>query len=132
MNTTARRTTAVVGTIVAATALVAAPPAQSATLARSRVTVSASDSTPASGQTFRLSGAVWSNGSKVPATIRVKTLRNGQWVQLPGAVMQTNRSNQYRIRIVLQKKGKRQLRVVGDPKPARIATSRKTITVTVH
>lgn len=132
MKTNARRTTAVVGTIVAATALVAAPPAQSATLARSRVTVTATDHTPASGQTFRLSGAVWSAGARVPATIRVTTLRNGQWVQLPGAVIQTNRFNQYRIRVVLQMKGHRQLRVVGDPRPARIATARKTITVTVH
>lgn len=132
MNRISRRTTAVIGTIAAAASVVGVAPAQSATLAPSRVTVFSTDYTPASGQTFRLFGAVWSEGVRVPATIRVKTFRNGEWVQLPGAVMQTNRDNRYRIRIVLQMKGERLLRVIGNPKGDDIRTARKTITVTVH
>ena len=132
MNTHARRTTAVVGTLAAATTLLATAPAQSATLAPSRVTVHSTDYTPASGQTFRLSGAVWSGGHRVPATVRVKTWRHGTWVQLAGAVVQTNRFNRYNVRVILQMKGQRQLRVVGDPRPAGIRTSHKDITVTVH
>lgn len=129
---TARRTVATLGALAAATTLVAATPAQSATPTPSRVSVSATDTTPASGQTFRLYGAVRSDGDKVPATIRVQTYRNGHWVPLSGAVMKTNRFDNYRIRIVLQMKGKRLLRVVADPTPAGISNSRTRITVTVH
>lgn len=129
---TARRAVATVGAIAAAATMVAAAPAQSATTTPSRVSVSTTDSTPASGQTFRLYGSVRSEGHQVPATIRVQTYRNGHWVQLSGAVMQTNRDNTYRIRVVLQMKGKRQLRVVADPTPAGISNARTTISVTVH
>jgi hypothetical protein len=131
MNT-ARRAVATVGAIAAAATLVAAAPAQSATPTSSRVSVSTTDATPASGQTFRLYGAVQSEGHKVPATIHVLTYRNGHWVQLPGAIMQTNRDNTYRIRVILQMKGKRQLRVVADPRPSGIRNAQTTISVTVH
>jgi hypothetical protein len=36
------------------------------------------------------------------------------------------------MRIILHLKGRQLLRVVGDPKPTGIATSRKTIAVWVH
>ena len=136
MNTHARLATAVVGALTTATTLVVASsatsPAQSATLVPSRISVQTSDRTPASGQTFRLSGAVTAHGHRVPATVRVKTWRHGQWVQLPGAVVRTDRAKRYHVRIILQMKGQRQLRVVGDPRPAGIQTARRTITVTVH
>ena len=121
-----------VGTIAAATTLMAVGPAQSATLTPSRVTVQSTDSTPATGQTFRVYGAVWSEGQRVPTTIRVKTFRNGEWVQLRGAVMQTNRFNRYTMRIILHLEGKQLLRVVGAPGPAGISTARKTIAGMVH
>ena len=133
MNTFARRaTTALIGAVAAASTLVTAGPAQSVELKPSHVTVTATDYTPASGQTFRLYGAVWSQGERVPATIRVKTFRDGEWVQLDGAVMKTNRDNKYSIRIILQMKGERLLRVIGNPTDDDIKTARKTITVTVH
>jgi hypothetical protein len=132
MNTLARRGVAVVGAVAAATTLVTVAPAQSATVTPSTVTVRSTDYTPAAGQTFRLYGAVWAKGHRVPATIRVKTYFKGEWVQLKGAVMSTNRDNTYRMRIILHLKGRQLLRVVGDPKPAGIATSRKTIAVWVH
>lgn len=132
MKSTARRTAAVIGTVAALTSLTALSPAQSATLVPSHVTVHTTDATPAAGQTFRLYGAVWSEGERVAATIRVKTFRDGKWVQLKGAVMDTNRDNRYRIRVILQLKGKQQLRVVGHPTDEDIATSHADIAVTVH
>ena len=132
MEHTARRATAVVGTLLAASSAFVATPAQTAAPAPSRVTVQSTDYTPASGQTFRLYGAVWSGGERVPAMIRVKTFRNGTWVPLEGAVMHTNRFDTYRIRIVLQMKGERLLRVIGNPDKPGISTSSRTITVTVH
>lgn len=132
MKHNARRATALIGAVAATASLVAVSPAQSATLTTSRVTVQSTDYTPASGETFRLYGAVWSDGARVPATIRVKTYRHGEWVQLPGAVMETNRYDRYRIRVVLRMRGERLLRVIGDPDNPAIATARKTITVTVH
>ncbi len=132
MNTTARRLTALVGTFAAAATMTATAPAGAATLAPSRITVHATDTTPASGQLFRLKGAVWSSGETVPAIVRVKTFRNGAWVQLPGAVMKTNRDNRYNLGIRLQMKGQRLLRVIGDPVDPGISIARKTITVTVH
>jgi hypothetical protein len=132
MNITARRTAATVGTAVVATSVLALSPAQAAAPAPSSVTVNTTDATPASGQTFRLFGAVSSGGVRVAATIHVKTLQNGHFVQLPGAVVSTNNENRYRVRIILQRKGPRQLRVVATPKSPDIATSRNTITVTVH
>lgn len=121
-----------VGALATATSLVAMAPAQAVELAPSHVTVHCTDFTPAAGQTFRLWGAVWSEGERVPATIRVKTYLNGRWVQLKGAVMSTNRDNRYKIRIILHLKGDQRLRVIGDPKDDHIQVARKTITVTVH
>ena len=132
MNTTARRVTALIGAIAATATMTATAPAGAATLAASRITVHATDTTPASGQLFRLQGAVLSSGVTVPATVRVKTFRNGAWVQLPGAVMETNRDNRYNLGIRLQMKGERLLRVIGDPVDPDISTARTTITVTVH
>lgn len=127
------RATAVVGTIAAAASLAAMSPAQSATLTPSRITVQATDYTPASGQTFRLFGFVRSEGMPLDeATVRVKAFRNGAWVRLPGAAVLTHEDGHYRVRVILQMKGERLLRVVADPKGADIANSRKNITVTVH
>ena len=107
-------------------------PATADTPAPSHVTVHTTDTTPASGQTFRLYGAVFSEGNRVPAVVRVKTYRNGEWVMLTGAVMHTNRDNAYNLRIILQMKGERHLRVIGNPDDPGIRTARHTITVVVH
>jgi hypothetical protein len=129
----ARLATAVVGTVAATTALTGIAPAATVAPTASHVTATPSTTTPASGETFRVRGAVGTDDdARVPATIRVKTWRNGQWVQLRGAVMHTNRDDGYNIRVILQMKGERQLRVVGDPDSATIATARTTFTVTVR
>lgn len=133
MKRTTRRATAVVGTIAAAATMTAMSPAQSAVLARSTITVHSTDYTPASGQTFRLFGFVRSEGMPLSdATVRVKTFRNGAWVRLPGATVLTHDDGHYRVRIILQMKGHRLLRVIANPKGDDILNSRKDITVTVH
>ena len=96
MDNTARRTTAVLGAIAAAALVAALPAAQADTVVPSHVTATATDPTPAAGQAFRVFGGVWSAGERVPATVRVM-LRDGVWKQIPGAVMQTNRDDRYRI-----------------------------------
>lgn len=131
-NRHVRMATAVIGTIAATTTLVGTAPAPAMTLAPSHVTATPTTTTPASGETFRLQGAVWPEGDRVPATIRVRTWRDGQWVQLHGATMHTNMANRYTIRVQLQMRGQRQLRVIGDPDDAGIRTARTTVTVTVH
>jgi hypothetical protein len=123
--------TALIGTLAAAGATLAASPAQASTQAASKVTATATDNMPASGQTFRVSGAVQSKGHGTPATITVKTLRGGSWVRLTGASMHTDSTGHYTIRLVLDAKGKRQLRVVAVPDSRAIGTARRTFTVSV-
>ena len=131
MKHTARRATPFVGALVAASSLFVVGPAQTATLAPSTVTAYSDNYTPDSGETFHVYGAVWSQGDRVPATVSVKTFRDGKWVPLSGATMHTNSNDQYKMRIILQMKGKRLLRVVGDPDSSSIKTSTRTISVTV-
>ncbi len=135
MDITHTRRTGVALVALAAAATLAVPAGANAaapTLSPSRTTAHADDTMPAAGARFHLSGAVWSQGERVPATVRVKTLRNGRWHLLPGAVQQTNRNDRYRLRIALQMTGERMLRVVGDPRDPEIASSSRTITLTVH
>ncbi|GAB3779739.1 hypothetical protein [Nocardioides ungokensis] len=132
MNTTSGRVAALIGAIAATATMTATAPAEAATLTPSRITVHATDTTPASGQLFRLQGQVLSSDESVPATVRVKAFRNGAWVQLQGAVVKTNSDNRYDVGIRLQMKGERLLRVIGDPVDPDIRTAHKTITVTVH
>lgn len=131
-NRTTRRAAAAISSVVATAALLATSPAHAMTLAPSRITAHPSDTTPAAGETFRVRGAVWSKGVRVPATIHMKDWEHGHWVQLKGAVMHTNRDNLYNMRVILHLKGERQLRVVGVPDSATISTARTTFTVTVH
>jgi hypothetical protein len=131
MKNTTRHAAAVLGTLAAATTMMAVAPAQATDLAPSKVTVRITDDTPASGQTFRLKGATYSEGVTVPAAIRVQAWRNGEWVQLSGARMHTNSDDMYNMRIVLQTKGERTLRVVANPDGDDIRIARKTIMVTV-
>jgi hypothetical protein len=132
MKNTTRHAAAVLGTLAAATTMIAVAPAQAVDLAPSHVTVRTTDDTPASGETFRLKGAAFSMDEKVPATIRVQAWRNGEWVHLNGATMHTNQMDTYNIRVILQTKGERTLRVVANPDGDDIKTARHQITVTVH
>jgi hypothetical protein len=128
-----RSAVALLATTAAAVSVVGVAPAQAADIAGSRVTVHASDYDVRSGEQFRLRGILKSEGEPVAdATVRVKTYRNGAWVRLRRAVVTTNDEGRYRVRIVLQMKGQRQLRVVANPKGDDIRTARRDTVVTVR
>lgn len=95
-----------------------------------QITAKVTDSTPASGETFRVAGVLSRDGDALAGkTVKVQTLRNGAWQNISGASMATSSTGKYNLRLVLSQKGERKLRVVGvvagvDPT--------KRFTVTVH
>jgi len=58
------------------------------------------------------------------ATVRVQTYRNGGWEPIRGAVVRTGENGRYRVRVVLQSGGDRDLRVVGNPVDAGVRLAR--------
>jgi hypothetical protein len=61
----------------------------------------------------------------------VKTLRAGAWVPLTGAKVHTDSTGHYTMRIILDAKGARQLRVVADPDAPGVGNSHKGLNITV-
>jgi len=132
-STTRRAATALapVAALTLATGLrtIGADTAGAATQPRARVTASVSDHTPASGQTFRVSGRLTRGGEAIAGrTVRVQTLRDGSWSDLAGARMATSATGGYALRVVLSQTGQRTLRVVGRV-PGRDAFERFTVSV---
>lgn len=96
----------IAGTVQAADAADAA--------ATSSITVASSDYTPASGQTFFVSGVFVDQGAPADhEPVKVQRLFQGTWSTLTGAVVRTTSDGHYRMRVILQTKGVRELRVVG-------------------
>jgi hypothetical protein len=78
------------------------------------ITVKVSDSTPASGQQFIVRGKLTMGG--LPAddhVVKVQSKLSGRWQQISGARMTTDADGRYRLRLILQTTGKRELRVLG-------------------
>jgi hypothetical protein len=124
-----RRTVAVAAVLTAGTSVVALTPTTAAAAPGGRnstITVHASDHHEVDpGEQFILRGRMSSQGYAVPgATVRVQTFRDGGWEPLSGAVVQTGSDGRYRVRVVLQSGGDRDLRVVGRPKSDRIQVAR--------
>lgn len=96
-----------------------------------KITAVPSDTTPASGQEFRVRGAFTVDGQPaVDRPVKVQTWRNDAWEQLKGAKVNTNDEGRYQVRVILQQKGERLLRVVGvSPEGIRNAYHRFTVTV---
>lgn len=67
-----------------------------------------------SGEQFRIRG-VWIQSGKPAAgrTVKVQIRRDGRWQQLKGAAVSTRKNGEFGLRLVLQQKGLRVLRVVG-------------------
>ena len=131
MTTTARRSrTALLGLAAALPlALCATAPAGAEGTARPRITASVTDATPASGETFRVSGRLTRDGDGLAdRTVKVQTLRGGSWTDLTGARMATSDSGRYSLRVILSQTGERTLRVVGKL-PGRDAHRRFTVVV---
>ncbi len=132
MNHTTRRVVALVSTVAASAAVVAVSPAQAVEPAPSTITAKPSAQVVSSGEQFRIRGFFTSEGDPVVgATVRVKTLHDGTWVPLKGAVVATHDDGHYGVRIILQMKGERRLRVVGTPAVDTIAVARRNLVVTV-
>ena len=130
-----RRTTAAVAAVAAATAtlsLTGADPADAAPRPASRISVHTSDTTPASGQEFVLTGRLTGAGGRgLAGVVRVQTMRGGTWTNLTGARVTTGDDGRYRVRVILSQTGPRQLRTVGDPAGSTLRNSRARINVTV-
>ncbi len=131
MSTTFRRT----GIALLATAaalplgLGAVTPVSAETTSPARVTASVTDSTPASGQSFRVSGRLARDGDGIAGrTVKVQTLRDGSWTDLTGARMQTSSTGRYNLGLVLGQTGNRTLRVKAIL-PGRDAHKRFAVTV---
>ena len=92
----------------------------------SRITVTTSDSSVASGEQFVLSGRLSTKG-----VVRVQTREGSTWKPVSGAVVSTRTDGTYRVRVVLGHSGDRTLRVVGDPTAAGVGNSQAWIHVTV-
>jgi hypothetical protein len=96
----------VAGTVQAADA--------STTTTASSITVQSSDLTPASGQTFYVSGVFVDQGVAADhEPVKVQRLFQGTWSTLTGAVVRTTSDGRYQLRVILQTTGVRELRVVG-------------------
>jgi hypothetical protein len=81
---------------------------------KAAISAKVSDPTPAAGQTFTVSGHLTENGVAASGhVVKVQALTHGSWTQLTGAKMSTNSSGNYTMRLVLDTKGTRDLRVVG-------------------
>lgn len=128
-STTRTRRTAALLAPAAVLALGLHTPAGAVELERAHVTASVSDTTPASGQTFRVSGRLTRGEDAVSGrTVKVQTLRGGSWSDLTGARMATSSTGGYSLRLVLGQTGERTLRVVGVV-PGRDAIKRFTVRV---
>ena len=128
MNTI-RRAVAVAATLAAGTSIIGLAPTTAAAAAQARnstITVRASDHHEVDpGEQFILHGRMSSQGYAVPgATVRVQAFRDHGWEPLSGAVVHTGSDGRYRVRVILQSGGDRDLRVVGRPKSDRIQVAR--------
>lgn len=127
-----RRTAAavVVGALVPLTGVVAAS-SDAATVEHYRISVHASDSTPASGEQFVVRGTFGTTSAAASdRPVKVQAYRDGAWHQLTGARVMTNDEGVYRCRVILSQTGKRVLRVVGvAPEGSRNAFHKFSVTV---
>ena len=121
MNSLTRGTMIRAGAVIAAVGLaggLAVAPATAAPQQQPKyvITIHTSDKTPASGQSFYLSGLVFRNmpdGYGVPGKkVQLRTYRNGQWVNVTGATMKSDSDGDYNLRTVLSAPGPRKVRAV--------------------
>jgi hypothetical protein len=121
------RLTAATGVAVATIALcVAAAPADgsasgpaSASMSAHRqptITAHPSDRTPHVGQEFVVRG-VYDGPGRRAHDVKIQTFRNDRWLNLTGARVTTRADGSYRVRVILDLRGVRDLRAVGIAGP---------------
>jgi hypothetical protein len=127
MSTLFRRAAAATAALASTAAVIGFAPAQAVetTAEKSRITVHASDHEVTPGEQFVLRGRMAAHGDAVAgAKVKVQTFRNGDWHGLRGAVVRTNSDGRYRVRVILQSGGDRDLRVVGKPSHSGVTLAR--------
>ena len=129
----------------AAAALVAALPlatviatagaqsADAATAPQAAISAHVSDSTPASGQAFKVSGTFTEKGKAAAGqVVKIQAQqKNGSWQNLTGARQHTTGQGTYRLTVILDVKGARELRAVGVGVGTQ-PNARQAFNVTVH
>lgn len=104
-------------------------PADALAPARAKITASVSDDTPASGESFRVSGRLTRAGDGIGGrTVKIQARRDGAWTDLTGAQMSTSSTGGYNLGVVLSQTGQRTLRVKAVL-PGRDAHKRFVVTV---
>lgn len=116
------------------TAAAVVPAVAQATVApaTSKITANVSDSTPASGKAFTVSGKFTVGGDAAGNhVVKVQRQVNGSWSPVTGARMNTAANGTYKLRLILSTTGKRELRVVGVGQGNETNAAQK-FSVTVH
>ena len=127
-----RRAAGAVALATLAPLTMAVPQAAQAHTLTSSITAHVTDSTPASGQTFRVFGRFTINGRlAVGHLVKIQELRNNTWLPLKGAQIRTNSEGRYRLRLILSLKGRNVLRAVGVTQKGHRNAYRRFV-VTVH
>jgi hypothetical protein len=109
------RIAAIVGAgslLAAATAGLAADASATAARAPSSITAHASDDTPHVGEEFVVRG-VYDGPGAAAHDVKIQTFRNDRWLNIDGARLTTRSDGSYRVRLVLNIRGVRDLRAVG-------------------
>lgn len=118
---------------VVSSAAILAGPADAEVRPRALVSASASDTTPASGQQFVITGRLTGPlGVGRAGVVKVQTLRDGVFVDLTGARVATDGDGDYRVRVVLGQSGDRTLRIVGNPAGDSLRNGLRKVAVSVH
>jgi hypothetical protein len=102
--------TAVLVAVVATAGL--APGASAAAAARPSITAHPSNDTPQVGEQFVVRGEYDGPGRGVH-DVKIQTVRDDHWLNLDGARVTTRSDGSYRVRLVLDVRGVRDLRAVG-------------------
>jgi hypothetical protein len=91
-----------------------APPAQASVAATHRppITAHSSDDTPQVGEEFVVRG-VYDGPGRRAHDVKIQTLRKDQWINLDGARVTARSDGSYRVRVILNVRGVRDLRAVG-------------------
>jgi hypothetical protein len=80
--------------------------------ATASITAHPSDDTPQVGQQFVVRGVYDGPGARAH-DVKIQTFRNDQWLNLDGARVATRSDGSYRVRVILNIRGVRDLRAVG-------------------
>jgi hypothetical protein len=111
--TAVRTRTPIIAALVAVVATAGlAPGASAAAVARPSITAHPSNDTPQVGEQFVVRG-VYDGPGRGAHDVKIQTFRDDHWLNLDGARVTTRSDGSYRVRVVLNVRGVRDLRAVG-------------------